>query len=239
MTNTKITCAGMSLVEICIVVVLLLVIAGVFLPITWFIDKRGARHELCSNKQRQLVLGMSVYSNDSDSVWPVFTANSAGDWVAVGDHKMDATATAIASFELLSQALGGDLTEKVFACPSKPLVRPKTPAGPVGSRTSVSEWARQGPSQMGYSYDWSIPTNGTSRRVVIVDRDHNAHPGAKSPAAYADGHVSYLPRDGSSLLNLDADRDDIYSAVGDGPMGVPGEGSTTRAFVGGALSARA
>ena len=50
-------------------------------------------------------------------------------------------------------------------------------------------------------------------------------------AAFADGHVANITRIDTAFINRDANNDDIYSAVGDGPMNTPGKGSTTRAFV--------
>ncbi len=223
--------AGFSFTEIMVVMILTLIITGMILPSVWVRDHGGARKKSCGNHQRQIVLGMNVYANDNDQAWPVFTANSAGLWVPAGHLLMDPTATAIASLEFLAYASGGDITAKLFICPSQPSIRPPTEAATTGTTTSVSAWAVHEPRQIGYSYDWSIPTNGSSIRVVTADRDQQAHKGSVVMAAFADGHVGNLNRRGTSILNQDADKDDIYTADGDGPMNTPGEGSTTRAFV--------
>lgn len=231
MDTTQTSRAGFSVSEIMVVMILTLLIVGLFLPPLMSSSDRGFRKANCANNQRQIVLAMAVYANDHDNTWPVKPADSRGRWVPLEGRLFDPTATAISSLEFLSYATGGDLSAKGFACPSKPSARPLTPAENSGVTNGASAWASNGPSQIGYAYDWSIPPDAQSVRVVTADRDQQAHKGSVVMAAFADGHVANVNRIGVSFINRDANNDDIYSAVGDGPMNTPGEGSTTRAFV--------
>ena len=229
MHTTPFARAAFSLTEICVVMVLLFILAGIFMPM-YSMGHRESRGANCGNNQRQIVLGMNVYANDNDQHWPVFTANGAGHWVPLGDPLFDPTATAIASFEYLTFTTGSDIPKKVYGCPSNPTVRPTTEAGIIGGPDSISTWAMQGPQFMGYSYDWSVPGNASSIRVVTADRHTTVHKNTVM-AAFADGHISNINRSGTAFINKDAQKDDIYSDVDDGPMQIPDEGSTTRAFV--------
>lgn len=222
--------AAFTLIELFVVMVLVLIIAGMLIPAINIRGHAGMRKASCGNNQRQIVLGMNVYANDSGTKWPVFTANRAGQWVPATDPTLDGTATAIASLEFLTFVTGNDLPKKIFACPSKPLAKPMSEADNHGDRTSLSAWALRGSEFIGYSYDWSVPGNGRSVRVVTADSDQQVHKNVVM-AAFDDGHVGNLTRTGGAYRNRDAANDDIYTAVDDGPMNTPGEGSTTRAFV--------
>ena len=231
MDTTQSSRAGFSLTEIVVVMILTFLMMGLLLPTLRWSSDRAMRRASCGNNQRQIVLGMAVYANDNDQKWPVFTTNHDGHWVTPKDPLFDPTATAISSLEFMSYVTGGDLSEKVFACPNIPSARPLTPAGNTGLTSSMSAWAVHGPQQIGYAYDWSIPPAALSIRVATADRDQQAHKGSVVLVAFADGHVGNINRIGSSFINRDANNDDIYTAVGDGSMNTPGEGSTTRAFV--------
>ena len=239
MDTTQTSRAGFSFTEIMVVMTLTLLIVMLFMPPLMSSSDRGARRANCANNQRQIVLAMALYANDHDQKWPVKPAGLLGRWVPLegrlgqplDEPLFDPTATAISSLEFLSYATGGDLSAKGFACPNKPSARPLTSAENTGSTTVTSAWASNGPSQIGYAYDWSIPPDAPSVRVVTADRDQQAHKGSVVMAAFADAHVANINRIGVSFINRDANNDDMYSAVGDGPMNTPGEGSTTRAFV--------
>lgn len=228
--------AGFSLIELCVILIIVLVLIGMLLP-ALCADREGARKTICGNNQRQIIIACNVYPADQDGVWPIFTANGSGHWIAATDPTFDPVATAIASLELTATFTGNELSLKVFTCPSKPHARPSKNATLVSRKESMSGWASEGSEHFGYAYDWSVPSNATSDRVVTADRDRTAHRGHSIMAGFADGRVSPLTRQRSrgttsvTFLNRYADQDDIYSDLNDGPMDIPGEGSTTRAFV--------
>ena len=230
-TNT-----GFSLIELFVIIILVLILAGMLLPAQGMV-REGARKANCGNNQRQIILACNVYPTNQDTVWPVFTANAFGHWVSSSDPTLDPISTAIASFELVATATGGDLLPKVLACPSNPTVRPASDAALRGDRQSTSGWASAGPLHIGYAYDWSVPSNASRIRVVTADRNRTVHGTYAIMVGFADGHVGNLTRQGSraatsvTFLNRDANEDDIFSDLNDGPMHIPGEGSTTRAFV--------
>lgn len=222
--------AAFSLIELCVVMVLVLLLSVLFVGLTSTGHRESPRKANCANNQRQIVLAMNVYANDNDLHWPVFTANGAGHWVPIGDPLFDPTATSIASFEFMVFSTGGDVSVKTFGCPSNPTVRPTTEAGKISGTDSISAWAIQGPQSMSYSYDWSVPSNASSIRVMTADRHTTVHKKTVM-AAFADGHVGSINYSVTAFINKDAKGDDIYSDSDDGPMNIPGEGSTTRAFV--------
>lgn len=230
---------GITWFEVMVVVVMLGLLGAVLLPSVYIQlhKKVPTKRAMCANHQRQIFLGMSVYANDHEGHFPVFSCDGAGRWVVAGDPRLDPTATAIASLELFSFTEGGDLRPRMFACPAKPDAKPQTEANNSGEMTAISAWASAGPGKIGYAYDWSVPDDGRAwqpdsmvTRVVMADRDRQAHKEIVV-AVFADGHVGSVKNFAGTFINRDAGDDDIYTGVNDGPMSMPGHGSTTRAFV--------
>jgi len=192
---------GFTLIELLVVISIIAILAGMLLPAINMV-REGARKANCGNNQRQIVLGMSVYANDNDQAWPVILYTAAG---TAGTPSSGATAaiTTLVSFEYFAYITGGDLSQKIFACPSNPTVKPAAAAAFTGSGTSA--WATSGfstsaNSGAAYAYDWAAPSNSTSVRVITADRPKSAS-GATSDwtnhksvamASFADGHVGNL-----------------------------------------------
>ena len=190
---------GFTLIELLVVISIIAILAGMLLPAINMV-REGARKANCGNNQRQIVLGMVVYANDNDQMWPVCPSNSANATLAnpnstVPDYSPYTTMT---SFEFLASVTGGDLTQKIFGCPSNPTLKPTTAAASLSYTSGTVTWAPTYSSSVinaaaGYAYDWSTPANATSIRVVIADRPKNAAEGTNhktvAMAAFADGHV--------------------------------------------------
>ena len=223
--------AALTWPALLVVLLIITVLAGMVIPARWVLRERSHQGSGCGNNQRQILLGMAVYANDNDQAWPVLTTDTDGRHVPFGDPRLDGTATAIASLEMMDWVVGGDLTPGVFACPSARQRRPATAAQDgLGATVWSSAWAAAGPSAIGYSYDWSAPPKAQSQRVMTADRHRTLHRTGVM-ASFADGHVGYIAGTDGQHLNRDAANDEIYDGIGDGPMATPGMGSTTRAWV--------
>ncbi len=242
------------------VIVLILVLSGFVISLQ-FPDRMNARRASCKNNQRQIVLAMDVYANENNGSWPVRPTRADGSF-ATPSNLPCGWATALASLEFVVAQTGNQMGNRCFSCPQAPRIHPLQAANAALDETpsSISSWVaavRGSPfsDQMpGYCYDWSVPKNAASNRVVTADRcyDHLGHPGVVI-VTYADCHVGTIaatrstPPQGNWTPTTDASPistsyfsgarsgtldDNIYDDFADGGgMGLPGQGSSTRAWV--------
>ena len=269
---------GFTLIELLVVISIIAILAGMLLPAINMV-REGARKATCGNNQRQIVLGMNVYANDNDQAWPYLNSTTAaaavnqtsGTTIAYATPVPGATAATATmnSFEFLAYTTGGDIPGKSFACPSNPTVKPGTNNANAFNITAASaagcgaSWSAAitaagtiGNAQA-YAYDWAVPSNGSSIRVVTGDRPKTTGTGGTGDmtnhktvtmCAFADGHVANINKStGSSTgsqtlaqdagntvwmaINKDAGSDNIYDNNGEAPGLTPGQGSTTCAYL--------
>ncbi len=97
--------------------------------------------------------------------------------------------------------------------------------------TAISAWSLLGPEHFCHSYDWSVPKNSSSHRIITADRDVTAHKDNCVFAVFGDGHVGTIEKVNRSFLNPEVTDDDIYTSSDDGPMNASAGGSATRTFV--------
>jgi type II secretory pathway pseudopilin PulG len=243
---------GMTIVEILVVILIVTVLAALTLPALQSADGRSGRKSSCGNNQRQIVLAMLVYANENDGAWPSRLSDHAGRLVVVAP--LDKYTT-IGSFEFLAAQTGKEMPTKVFACPTNPTYKPARQADPNLDVTTsdISHWcldaAASASANPGYVYDWSVPSNALSERVVTADRcrGSNSHKNV-CMACFGDGHVNNLKQLATTdptvtpniddapcvvgAINPDAQNDDVYTGTGDGNNAwTPGKGSATRAWL--------
>jgi prepilin-type N-terminal cleavage/methylation domain-containing protein/prepilin-type processing-associated H-X9-DG protein len=245
-----------TLIELIAVIVILVVLAALLFPgFNRMADH--SRLNSCKNNQRQILFAMLTYATDCDGVWPVRPSLADGSYDP-SPVPRDGLSTTIGSFEFLAVQTGGELLPKVFMCPSEPKYRPtvQTVLPLDGSSATISHWCVQATAEPhavpGYAYDWSVPKDALSSRVVLADRGRGTHAhGKQVVVAFGDGHVGVLRvqrRTATATLtrnidgsvadpaegfgNTDAKGDDIYDDAGDGPgMAGIATGSSTRAWV--------
>ena len=190
---------GFTLIELLVVISIIAILAGMLLPAINMV-REGARKANCGNNQRQIVIGMNAYATDNDQMWPVCPSNAANALLAAPNNTApdNGPYTTMTTFEFLASITGGDLTNKVFACPSAPSVKPSAAAAALTYTSGQVTWAPAYTAAVttgaiAYAYDWSVPTNSTTIRVVTADRPKSAAEGtnhkAVAMAAFSDGHV--------------------------------------------------
>ena len=258
---------GFTLIELLVVISIIAILAGMLLPAINMV-REGARKANCGNNQRQIILGMNVYANDNDQAWPIYKVNTANPaaaptQIAAGTAIAAGAAAAFVTmntYEFLAVQTGGDLSGKIFACPSKPTNKPANSTGGAGTAaaytwsTAISSGAA---NVQAYAYDWAVPSNATSIRVVTADRPADAFGSGtnmtnhKSVAmcGFADGHVGNINKSTSAgsagtwdqgatpaqttwqALNKDASSENIYDSADGAVALTEGSGSTTSAYV--------
>jgi len=238
---------GFTLIELLVVISIIAILAGMLLPAITMV-RESARKANCGSNQRQIVLAMVAYGSENDGVWP-YAQGAAAAATSVDDGT-----TAVTSLAFVSSYSDGELTTKLFACPSNVANRPTSEASTTAfSLTALpTGWGISGSTAPGFSYDTAVPGNAKATRVVIADRPVNAtetNHKKVAIAGFADGHVGNLNRSATTgaagsvspaisgtftaiFPNTDASSENIYDTSNDG--GTPtqkGSGSTTRAWV--------
>jgi len=254
---------GFTLIELLVVISIIAILASMLLPAINMV-RQAAWKASCGNNQRQIVLAMLVYANDNDGIWPVRPTLSSGGTLDNGTPPTSPISTTIGTFEFLSIATGKEMPNKVFACPAEPAIKPTAQqdlsldyslAG-----ASVSNWASAvgttytSPQMVDYCYDWSVPANANSMRVITADRAFGTRGHKKiTMVCFGDGHVGNLKQittagvtatgnttasmDGATYIYTNPDAadsttDNVYDDNGDGGTSNGlGTGSSTRSWV--------
>jgi hypothetical protein len=187
---------------------------------------------------------MIFYRNENDGWWPVRPSGKDGGV----DLSCPPRPTAAASFELIAHYCRERLEQRHFRCTSCPSWGLPYPQGVPAESATFSQWAAAdsiGAGCMPHAYDWTVPRNASTTRVVLADRGHSHKTGVM--AAYADGHFAWIaaplppaaattPIAPGLIFNKDADHDDLFSDAGDGTappydQRAIGAGSSTRAWL--------
>ena len=89
--------AGMTLMEVLVIVSLVLILIGMVMPA---VSSREPMHRAaCGNNLRQIAMAMMVYANENQDAWPVRYSDASGAFVPVPGHDKYTT---IGTFEFLA-----------------------------------------------------------------------------------------------------------------------------------------
>lgn len=251
--------SGFTLIEMLVVISIIGILAGLLMPaIVGALDQ--AKMTQCGNNQRQILLCMQIYRNQSEGESALRMTNGTGGTALLTDPAAaDAAvgrATTLASLEWMAYINGG-IGSKIFTCPSFKNGKLSNPGADATFQlgAGVSKWANEDKEKMGFAYDWSAPSSAEAMRVVLADRGRDGSISHKNKVvvAFADCHTSMILQTpkavgaGTATENFaggittgvfsnsessDTAVDNIYDTEGDGNnMYLAGRGSATKCWV--------
>jgi prepilin-type N-terminal cleavage/methylation domain-containing protein len=171
--STYRTRQGFTLIELLVVISIIAILAGLLLPAVTLV-KNKANQTANGNNQKQIVTSMVAYQGDYDGSWPYALAG------ATAPTTMDAAVGKVityASFETLAAAT--QLPNAIFKAKGQteaaPSGTPLLSTATTPTAFSASTWARSGAAatagnQIAWSYDWAVPGDVASYRIVLADR---------------------------------------------------------------------
>jgi len=247
--------SAFTLIELLVVITIIAILAGLLLPGVTLV-KEAARRTNCGTNQSQIMKAMALYGIENSGLWPVAISAGMNEGVLGNDAKF-----AYRTFEMLADRSAGELTGKIFSCPSNrapSLVPFGVPASGYDAPPTAG-WGGPDAYAKAYAYDPSTPSSANSTRVVMADRPFSnstekpSNHGRQFVAVFADGHVSNLktlstaaaagthtqtqdqppvPFVAALVINSDADDDEVFTdALDDFAPMTAHGGSATRAFL--------
>ncbi len=172
---------GFTLIELLIVIGIIGLLAGILLPVLSR-AKESARRTQCASNIRQIGLGLILYANENEEVFPHDTETVVGK-------------PAMRSLNLLFNTYVSD--NKIFKCPSDATVTKATNAG-MSISTANDSFDQV---ECSYGYDYTHTQADDAGVALASDRppaDPSAvanspnHNGRGQNVVYIDGHVEFV-----------------------------------------------
>lgn len=179
---------GFTLIELLVVISIIAILAGLLLPAVTLV-KNKANQTANANNQKQIVTAMVAYSTDFEGTWPL-AKNLPADLLTTAAAPALGKSTAMASLEVLAAAT--NLPNALFKARGQIQPGPVGPplmSGDAAFAASTDTW-RLAPAQIAWAYDWSVPAEVASYRIILADRG-NFHR-SKVIAVAADSSVRAL-----------------------------------------------
>jgi prepilin-type N-terminal cleavage/methylation domain-containing protein len=247
---------GFTLIELLVVIAIICILAGMLFPVLQLVMESGRRAK-CQNNLGELARVMAWYRQDNQNLFPAVLVDAQRVPVSLGAEPHQ---TAVSSLEFLAGQAADGLTmgneimpSRLFICPNQPM---NAPAVLVTSRVTTFAWrmsSTDGKTSTGYAYDWAVPPDAVSNRVVMADRGEKSHRG-KVCVVYVGGHTGLLTASAVETTgnfqtnNLDGtpsketcapdlgEKDNIFSVEPSESSGIfnpqlPGKGSPFMAWV--------
>lgn len=231
---------GFTLIELLVVISVIAILATLLFPAIGIV-KTMANKTKSGNNLKQIATSMHAYVLDASGALPGYSARAAV--IAAG---VPSRLETLRSFARLSAWSDGDLSGKIFKCPTADINEISVRATKLGT-----EWDSE---VMSYSYDWSAPGENALKtaRPIIGDRDPSYWGGKGIQVAFGDAHFEWVRSDTGTGQTVDTDgtalpytavyalnsNDDLLlgsddSGVSNGgdKMNIVARGSSTRAYL--------
>ena len=182
---------ALTITEVCLTMACVAMLAAMLIPVQRAILV-PAHTKRCAGNLKQILMAAMTYSNEQDGLFPVCPRDAKG-----GVGGIDVHGTAIASLEFLSAYHSNEMKVGSFRCPDQAGSGPKGKAyADLNYLAGDSAWAAAtltgtATGAVAYAYDWGVPPNARSTRVVLSDRGHANHRD-RVVVAFADGRTGVV-----------------------------------------------
>lgn len=173
-----------TLIELLVVIAIIAILAGMLLP-TITMARENANRTACGKNQQQIVASCIAYAHDQNTSWPIGYTAILPAVITTGPMATDITAR---SMEVLAAWM--NLGNALFKCKGASHKTPSTQPLKDAANTNWGWNATNG--YVPYGYDWSVPSEPSSMRIVFADRDCANHGRKGSMCAAGDGAARFI-----------------------------------------------
>ncbi len=229
-----------------VVATIVLVLSGISLAYYQHVELQK-RTITCGRNQSQIGGALYAYSINEETGWPDPRGSRWKMPVGPITTTVDAAKYTAGAFELL--AATQSIPHALFTCPSATFGGPNKMLKASISDPSVRwGWDPARGVAVSYAFDWASPTDPSSARVILSDREVTTHRDSMM-VTFGDAHVKKVKlvevKRGAGVLVTESlivsptklgtavhPDDDIFSTEGDaGEPLTPGKGDPQRAWV--------